>query len=210
MFVVHSGYDHSPEGQERKKQRDLRLLHQELRERPEHPFTLFNLGMTCADVGEYEHAAGFLVRSLRRSGEGESHLRKVYALLTYCHAQLRQTDQAWNACAKGLQLFPEDLELRFRQALLLHEAGRLDESAVAYISILNGDGERYFTSVDRGIRGFKARQNLALVYADMGDLIRSEEQWRLVVQEAQGTPRRLARAGRVAAAARGSGRRPAP
>ena len=108
----------------------------------------------------------------------------MYALLTYCHTQLRQTDQARAACEQGLRLFPEDVELRFRRALLLHEAGRLDESAVAYMSILNGDGERYFASVDRGIRGFKARQNLALVYADMGDLVRSEEQWRLVVQEA--------------------------
>ncbi len=184
LFVVHAGYDHSPEGQERKKQRDLKLLHLELEDWPEHPFTLFNLGMTYADVGEYERAADFLARSVRRSGEGESHLRKAYALLTYCHARLGRPDLAGEACERGLRSFPEDAELRFRRALLLHEAGRLEESAAAYREVLDGPGERYFTSVDRGIRGFKARQNLALVYADLGDLARSEEQWRLVVKEA--------------------------
>jgi glycosyltransferase involved in cell wall biosynthesis len=51
LFVVHSGYDHSPEAQRRKLERDLRLLHLELDERPDHPFTLFNLAMTYTDAG---------------------------------------------------------------------------------------------------------------------------------------------------------------
>jgi FkbM family methyltransferase len=184
VFVVHSGYDHSPEGQERKKQRDLKLLHLELEERPEHPFTLFNLGMTYADIGEYARAAEFLTRSIHRSGEGESHLRKAYALLTYCESRLQHAAKAREVCSRGIQLFPEDAELRFRQAILLHEEGKLPEAVAAYREILDGPRERYFTSVDRGITGFKARQNLALVYADQGDLARAEEQWRLVVQEA--------------------------
>jgi len=184
VFVLHSGYDHSTEGQERKKQRDLKLLHLELEDQPEHPFTLFNLGMTYADIGEYGPAVEFLTRSLRRSGEGESHVRKAYALLVYSHARLGQAEEARATCARGLSLFPEDAELRFRQAILLHESGRLAEAAAAYLKILHEPGERYFTSVDQGIRGFKARQNLALVYGDQGDWARAEEQWRLVVQEA--------------------------
>src|SRR5262249_27868781 len=81
IFVVHSGYDHSPEGQKRKLERDLRLLHLELGERPDHTFTLFNLGMTYADCGEYQRAIDFLQRSLKQAGPRDSHLRKVYALL---------------------------------------------------------------------------------------------------------------------------------
>jgi 2-polyprenyl-3-methyl-5-hydroxy-6-metoxy-1,4-benzoquinol methylase len=46
LHVVHSGSDRSPAGQARKLERDMRLLLLELAERPEHPFTLFNLGMT--------------------------------------------------------------------------------------------------------------------------------------------------------------------
>ena len=80
VFVVHSGYDHSPEGQERKKRRDLKLLHLELDERPEHPFTLFNLGMTYADVGEYEHAAGFL----REAFAGRARANRTCARCTLC------------------------------------------------------------------------------------------------------------------------------
>jgi GT2 family glycosyltransferase/tetratricopeptide (TPR) repeat protein/2-polyprenyl-3-methyl-5-hydroxy-6-metoxy-1,4-benzoquinol methylase len=184
VFVVHSGYDHSPEGQERKKQRDLHLLELELREQPNHPFTLFNLGMTYADIGEYEKAVDFLQRSLRHSGEGESHLRKAYALLVYCQARLGQREAAGATCEQGLRLFPEDEELRFRRGILLHEAGHLEESVRAYQGLLEGRrGERHFSSVDRAICGYKARQNLALVYADLGDLGAAEAEWRQVVAE---------------------------
>src|SRR5438309_1300150 len=37
LFVTHAGYDHSPEGQAHKLERDLRILHRELEEQPNHP-----------------------------------------------------------------------------------------------------------------------------------------------------------------------------
>ena len=106
LFVVHSGYDHSPEGQRRKVERDLRLLHLELQEQPDHPFTLFNFGMTYADQGDYRKAIEFLNQSIAHAGEGESHLRKAYALLVYSLAQARDRAAAWETCAKGLHSFP--------------------------------------------------------------------------------------------------------
>jgi FkbM family methyltransferase len=186
LFVVHSGYDHSPAGQEHKKRRDLHLLHLELAEQPDHPFTLFNLGMTYADVGEYERAAGFLERSIRVSGEADSHLRKAYALLVHCYAQLGHIELAGTQCERGLRLFPEDAELRFRQGLVLHQQGQLAAAVRAYEGVLKPNGPRHFTSIDRGIQGFKARQNLAVAYTDLGDLGRAEAEWRQVVADVPG------------------------
>jgi GT2 family glycosyltransferase/tetratricopeptide (TPR) repeat protein len=183
IFVVHSGYDHSPDGQKKKLERDLHLLNLELAERPGHPFTLFNLGMTYADVRRYTDAVDFLKRSIQQSDPGASHLRKAYALLVHAYAELRQHDAARQTCQEGLRRFPRDAELRFREAVLLHEAGQLREAVQVYLDILHGDEERHFSSVDRGIKGFKARHNLAVVYQDLGELARAEEQWRRVVDE---------------------------
>jgi GT2 family glycosyltransferase/tetratricopeptide (TPR) repeat protein/SAM-dependent methyltransferase len=183
LFVVHSGYDRSPEGQARKKERDLRLLHRELAEEPEHPFTLFNLGMTYQDTEEPEKAVDFLKRCLACSGDGESHVRKAYALLVSAHERLGQDEAAWAVCQEGLRRFPRDDELRFRSGLLLHKAGHLAEAERAYLDIFATREGRHFTSVDRGITGYCARQNLAVVYVDQGDWPKAEEQWRLVVRE---------------------------
>jgi GT2 family glycosyltransferase/tetratricopeptide (TPR) repeat protein len=183
LFVVHSGYDHSPEAQKRKLERDLRLLHLELDERPDHPFTLFNLAMTYTDAGRYEEGAGYARRCLARSPDGESHLRKAYAYLVQCHERLGQQGAAWHACLEGLRMFPLDDELRFRRGVLLHARGQLHEAAQAYLDLLQAREEPHFSSVVAGIAGHLARHNLAVVYRDLGDLVREEEQWRLIVAE---------------------------
>lgn len=186
IFVVHANYDHTPQGQRKKLERDLRLLYLELQQQPDHPFTLYNLGMTYADQGDCAQAIQFLQRSIACAGPGETHLRKAYALLVYSYGQVGASDAAWETCQRGLQFFPEDVELRFRQAILLHDAGRLQEAAQVYQGILDQPRKRHFTSVDPGIGGFKTRQNLALVFADMGEWAKAEEQWRIVTQD---TPR---------------------
>jgi GT2 family glycosyltransferase/tetratricopeptide (TPR) repeat protein/2-polyprenyl-3-methyl-5-hydroxy-6-metoxy-1,4-benzoquinol methylase len=183
LFVVHAGYDHSPEGQARKKERDLRILHQELSERPGHPFTLFNLGMTYADVGEPGRAAGYLEESLRNSAPGDSQRRKAYSLLAFCRAALNDLAGALRACEEGLAECPEDVELLFRFGVYLHAAGRLREAVTAYGRVLSPTGARYFTSLDRGVAGFKARANLAAVHADLGEWDRAESLLRDVTAE---------------------------
>ncbi|MHB1560028.1 MAG: glycosyltransferase [Isosphaeraceae bacterium] len=186
IHVVHSGSDPGAAAREQKRIRDLRLLRLELTERPEHPFTLFNLGMTYADGEQFEEAAGFLQRSIRRSSPDESHLRKAYALLVYAEMRLGHTEEALATCRQGQTLFSRDAELRFREGVLLHELGRLDEARQAYIEVLERRDDRHFSSVDRGLDGFKARQNLAVVAADMGDFAEAERQWRRVVEEVPG------------------------
>jgi GT2 family glycosyltransferase len=114
LFVTHGGADHTEEGRKRKLDRDLRLLHMELDEVPDHPFTLFNLGMTYRDAGEFDKAVDYLKRAIERSGDGESQLRKAYALLVASYTQWDRPAEAYEVCKRGLRLFPEDLELRFR------------------------------------------------------------------------------------------------
>jgi tetratricopeptide (TPR) repeat protein len=183
VFVIHAGYDHSPEGQERKKQRDLKLLHLELAEQPEHPFTLFNLGMTYTDIREYPAAVDFLTRCIVHSDPNLAHVRKAYGLLTYCHFLMKQPEQARLVCEQGLRLFPADVELRFRRAILFHGAGQFAEAVATYRKILEEPIERYVTSIDRGMAGFKARQNLAVVHMDQGDFASAEQEWRRIVEE---------------------------
>lgn len=183
LFVVHSGSDHSPEGKARKVERDLRLLQLELKEQPDHPFTLFNLGMTYAEVGRYVEAVEFLQRSLKHSQPGESHLRKAYALLVGAFSQANRPDDAWQTCETGLKLFPLDDELRFRKGALLHEQGRGREAVAAYLDLLERHEERHFTSVVQGIAGFMARHNLAAVYTELDEFAQAEKQLRLAIQD---------------------------
>ena len=184
LYVVHSGSDQSAAAQERKLRRDLHLLQLELAERPEHPFTLFNLGMTYVHASRFSEAADYLRRGIAQSNPGESHLRKAYALLVYAEMRLGQRELALETCRRGRSLFPHDAELRFREAVVLHESGRYDEARQAYGDVLRNGEERHFASLDRALTGFKAHQNLAVIARDKGDLVEAVREWREVVRAA--------------------------
>lgn len=183
IYVVHSGSVRTPEGHRRKLERDFRILHQELAEHPDHPFVLFNLGMTHADAKNFTDAVQFLRRCLDVTGPNESHLRKVYALLISCYYQMNQHRLGWETCRKGLESFPDDTELLFRAGMIQHHFGQLTEAERYYIQAIEQRPERYFASIDDGIGGYKARHNLALVYQDMGNLDRAAQQWQLILKE---------------------------
>jgi tetratricopeptide (TPR) repeat protein len=104
-------------------------------------------------------------------------------LLVYTQLQQNRLQDAHATCLTGLELFPLDAELRFREGVLLHELGRYEESVRAYLDVMRSNEERHFSSLDSGIKGFKARQNLAVVYTDMGELAKAERQWRQVVHD---------------------------
>ena len=113
VAILHTGYqDAALRG--RKLQRDLRLLEQELAERPDEPFCLFNLGCILQDLGQHERALKALKRSLERSHKSDSIVRKLYALIAGCHLARGQNLEALAACKEGLQHCPDDAELLYR------------------------------------------------------------------------------------------------
>lgn len=183
LFVSHSGSEHTPEAHQRKQVRDLRLLELELADRPEHPFVLFNLGMTYADMEEAEEAVRFLKQCLVASMPEESHVRKAYALLAGCLQQLKRHDECRAILRRGLELYDDDAELLFRLGVLEQQLAHHEAAIVAYEGALEDRGERRFSSRDRGIVGYKARHNLAGVYRDSHRPDLAELQWRLALDE---------------------------
>jgi O-antigen biosynthesis protein len=183
VFVVHSGSDPSPAGRAKKYERDLRILEQELADRPDHPFALFNFGMTYSDMGEHARAAEYLERSLRHARPEETQVRKAYALLVHSHDQLGDTHRAAEICRQARELFPDDPELLFRQGKLAHDLGQLDEAVKAYRQLLEEEADRHFSSIDQGIRGYKV------------DLMFSASPWdvqgRLDPENTPNTPRKF-------------------
>jgi tetratricopeptide (TPR) repeat protein len=183
IFVVHSGSDHTVEGQAKKLARDLKLLLLEDAERSEHPFTLFNLGMTYLELKRYEEAAQHLERSIAVAGPQESHVPKAFSLLIQALSEMRQLDEARKRCEDGLDRYPDDPELTFRAGVLAHHFGRSDDAERYYRKVLSASFEPKFRSIDHGILGYKTHQNLAALYDAQGRQADAENEWRLILKE---------------------------
>ncbi len=167
IVIRHVGYvDAALRG--RKLDRDERLLRLELRDRPDEPFSLFNLGSVLRERGDIAGACAALERSLELSHPKDSIVRKLYALIAGCHAQLGDRKRALEVCRRGREIEPDDAELLFLEAGYRRDAGDPSAAVELYRRLLGGRPSAGFASIDTGLVGAKAHHNLALALLDLG------------------------------------------
>src|SRR5262249_19157610 len=119
-----------------KLERNLRLLHLDHADRPNDPYTLFNLGWVYADLGRHSDAIPLLHESLRHSHPADSITPKLYLLLATCHRRLGQHDQTWAPCQTGNVRCPSDAELLFLKGQLCRERGDRAAARACWIQLL--------------------------------------------------------------------------
>ncbi|MBL8820637.1 MAG: glycosyltransferase, partial [Planctomyces sp.] len=183
LYVIHSGSDPTPEVRRRKLERDFRILHLDLADRPDHPFVLFNLGMTYDDANQHAEAERYLRRCLEVSGNDESHVPKARSLLVNCLRMQGRLEDAIDETRTAINHYPEDRELLFRHGCLCLDDGRYEEAISAFEEVLKPSTVRTFTSIDPSIMGYKANHNLALAYQQVGRDQEAEAHWLRAVGE---------------------------
>ena len=183
ICIEHTGYV-DPATRAKKSERNLRLLLMENAEKPDDPFTLFNLGWAYRELGRTGEAIPFLRRSLELSAPGDSITRKLYTLLAGCHRQLRQYREALAWCRAGRARCPDDAELLFSEGQMLCEVGDLPEARSIFQQLERMKPSSHFASVDAGLRGYKTRHQLALIARGMGNFQEAEGYWQKVLEDA--------------------------
>jgi GT2 family glycosyltransferase/predicted Zn-dependent protease len=182
VVIDHVGYQRS-ESRRTKLERNLRLLELDNVDRPDDPFTLFNLGWTLLDLGKTEEALPRLQRSLEKSAPDSSITRKLYHLVALTHKQLGQKEQARAICRAGLERFPDDTELLVEEALLQLDNQEFSRAEVNLLQLVEARPGQYFGSVDDGMRGYRTRDLLARQYRTQGRLVEAEIHWRAAIVE---------------------------
>ncbi len=182
VVIQHTGYQ-DPALRRRKLERDLRLLRLEDAEHPDDPFTLFNLGQVYHELGQTAAAVPLWRRSLERSEPGDSIVRKLYALLAQGHRQLGQSREAVAACRAGRVYYPDDIELLFQEGLGRRELRDYHGAEQCLRQLLETQPGEHFGSVNTGLRGYKARHNLAVLYHEQGRGTEAEVQWQAALAE---------------------------
>jgi GT2 family glycosyltransferase/Tfp pilus assembly protein PilF len=175
--VHHSGYDMSEEGQARKRERDFKLLELDYKERPDHPFVLFNLGMTHHYTGNHEDAINWLRLCIEKSQDQESHKRKAYVHLAQALRSLDRHDEAFTELLQASEKYADDKEIPFHLGLAYTEQGDYHAAKVAYLSALSADSDPYFSSLDVGLGGYKTMHNLGVVARFQRNYTEAKEWW---------------------------------
>lgn len=183
IYVVHRGAIQSSEVRQRKIDRDFRILALDLQERPNHPFVLFNLGMTHENVGQFAEAEDYLRQCIEVSAAADSHVGKAWVLLaSSVHAQGR-LDEAVDICSRGIEQSPANAELIFRRAMVFHDLNHLEQAAQDYQAIERlSIGRTSYRSLDPGICSYKCFHNLGVVLEALGQQEEAHRYWMRAIE----------------------------
>jgi glycosyltransferase involved in cell wall biosynthesis/thioredoxin-like negative regulator of GroEL len=182
VVIQHTGYQEISL-RKTKDERNLRLLHQDLAEYPDSPSILYHLGHTYAVLGRPREALPLLRRSLDVSPRGISFGPKAYSLLIRMHRDLGHRVETLASCREGLEQFPDDSELLYQQSILRAEEKDLPGAEASLLQLLQGQPNYIQSSVDVGLRSYKARHKLATIYRDEGRFADATAQWQAVLAE---------------------------
>jgi GT2 family glycosyltransferase/tetratricopeptide (TPR) repeat protein len=182
VIILHEGY-RDAECFAAKLQRNLRLLRLDAAELPDDPFVQFYLGFTLLLLGKPADAVPCLRHSLACAPPGMSIIPKAYALYSQALARQSGAADALAACREGRARAPADAELLFLEANLLRELGDLRGAEQAFCAALDAPEATPYSGLDTGLRGYKARHNLALLYRQAGRLDEAAAHWRAAAKE---------------------------
>lgn len=183
IVIQHSGFQNADKYQT-KNEYYLLLLEREVTDRPDDPFTLFNLGWAYHDRDRHVEALTMFQKSMQLAPPGSSMVRKLYAMLARCHRGLGQLQAGLTCCQEGRQHYPEDTELLFMEGLLRCESGDMAGGEACWRYLLQSTPVEYTAiGVDPGLRGHITHTNLALLYESQGRIAEAEQQWRAVLAE---------------------------
>jgi tetratricopeptide (TPR) repeat protein len=175
VVIQHTGYQ-DPGLRQRKLERDFRLLQLDHAEMPGDAFVLFNLGMILHEWGRYAEALPYLAESLQRSHPTDSIVRKLFALVVQCQRQLGRLEEALTTCREGRRHYPQDVELRFHESVVLKALGDTAGSEGCLLDLLYAQEGEHFASVNPALRAI-ARHNLAVLCREQGRDGEAESHW---------------------------------
>lgn len=119
ISIHHTGYQ-DPSIQQRKANRDLRLLRMDYATDPENPSTLYHLGCAHLRLGQHDSALTYLLLALKHAGPNPGDwLRRLYAVTSETLAKLARHEESLALASEGLRRFPMDPDLVLRRADLL-------------------------------------------------------------------------------------------
>ncbi|HEX4608393.1 MAG TPA: tetratricopeptide repeat protein [Urbifossiella sp.] len=185
VVIRHDGY-RDPALYQGKLDRNHRLLALDAAEAPDDPFGRFYQGYTLMLLGRPAEAVPLLRHSRACAPPGMSILPKIHALLGQCLVRLGRRAEVLAACREGLRTAPADTELLFLEANLLQEAGDRPAAEARFRALLGARPETAYSGLDAGLRGYKARHNLAVLYRDQKRYAEAEAAWAAVVAEEPG------------------------
>jgi tetratricopeptide (TPR) repeat protein len=186
--IRHYGYLEHTSRARRKTDRNMAIVMEEVRRKPEDSFTLFNAGVEFQRIDDHETALRYFQRSFRslpslRAYYASLLLRNIVASLK-C---LKRYDEALAVLADALQAYPDFTDLHYLQGQIHSERREFRAAMRSFrraIELGDHGGDRYLAQ--SGMGSFYSWYALGSLHEQMGDVQEAVRAFRRSIATAPG------------------------
>ncbi|MFN8109630.1 MAG: glycosyltransferase [Thermoleophilia bacterium] len=169
--ILHYGYLDQTTEARKKKDRNMRIVLEEVKRKPKDAFTLFNAGVEYQRIGDHRTALEYFSRSFKHLESMRQYfasllVRNIVASLK----ELERYDEALEVCRDALDGYPDFTDLHYLQGQLYFARREYRESIAAFKrAIACGDhaGDRYMAQ--SGMGTFYSHFALGTLHESIGD-----------------------------------------
>jgi glycosyltransferase involved in cell wall biosynthesis len=181
--IDHLGYQDRAT-QQRKLQRNMRLLRMDYAINPDDESTLLHLGMAYFHLGRWSDADTCLRQLLSAAKKAGDHLRQVYASLAHIALKQGKVAESLATLAQGLAAFPDDEYLQFLRAECFYEVDDYPAARATLLKVIQASRQpAYHGGVPAEVKEHLAPRRLADVLRLENDFVRAEALCRSLVAQ---------------------------
>lgn len=164
--ILHKGYTSAVLEGRKKFERNRPLLEKALERDGDDPFALYNFGVALISSGDAARGAEFLERMFALGHPPRVFYALAYVVLSVAYyEQLDDPERGKEVLDKGLEIFPDHVNLVFTKAFFASREARYDDARELYeraMTLRHASG--HHAMVDDEIFEWKAAYNLASTY----------------------------------------------
>ncbi|MEW5761983.1 MAG: tetratricopeptide repeat protein [Bacillota bacterium] len=168
--INHYGYLNQTSRGKKKIQRNLAILREEVKKRPDDNFTRFNLGVEHLRMGNYREA----LKEFQKAFHKLPTLEVAYASIllrniVICLKELKRYGEALAVLADAIEAYPDYTDLLFLKACVYADMKDFDAAVAAYKECLARGESNTRHVTQQGVGSYRAWYGLGQTCEQMGD-----------------------------------------
>ncbi|MCC6831586.1 MAG: glycosyltransferase [Thermoleophilia bacterium] len=186
--ILHYGYlDHTTEAR-RKKDRNMRIVLEEVKRKPDDAFTLFNAGVEFQRIDDHRTALDYFSRAFKNLASMRQYFASLLVRNIVASLQrLERYDEALEVAADALEAYPDFTDLHYLVGQLHFARREYREAITSFRQAIDlGDhgGDRYMAQA--GMGSFYSWFALGTLHEAIGDQSEAVRDYKLAVTSARG------------------------
>lgn len=165
----HYGYLNDTIKQKNKRKRNMEIIEKLLKENPNNPFMLYNMGVEYSAKGDYLEALYYLKKAYANFNPSLGFGAKLILKMISCNEMLQRFDECLNLIEVGLSYYPTCTDYEFYRANIFYRQNKYAsaiDSAKKCISM--GEPPILLKEVS-GVSTYRPYYLLGVIYAIIGD-----------------------------------------